>query len=132
QPDRTRVSDAGLSVGAAGLGHLFNRLFHATGEPTLAEASLFWFGRALDMRQPARGIAGYTARIPDADGVECCLDAPGIVIGVAGIALALLSAATPLYPSWDRMMLLDIPARPLSPGFQIDLGNEHQMRGYLP
>jgi hypothetical protein len=103
------VFDAGLSVGAAGLGHLFNRLFQVCGEPRLADRSRFWFERALEMRRPGHGIAGYAAWRPDENDVERWWDHPGIISGAAGIALALLSAATPLEPSWDRMMLVDIP-----------------------
>jgi hypothetical protein len=108
-PERTRIFDAGLVAGAAGLGHLFNRLYQATGEPRLAERSRFWFERALEMRRPGHGIAGYAAWLPDENDVERWWDDPGIIIGAAGIALALLSAATPLEPWWDRMMLVDIP-----------------------
>jgi hypothetical protein len=107
-PDRTRIFDAGLSAGAAGLAHLFNRLCQATGEPRLIERSRFWFERALQMRRPGQGIAGYAAWLPDENDVDRWVDAPGIIFGSAGIALALLSAATPLEPSWDRMMLVDI------------------------
>jgi hypothetical protein len=111
-PDRTRIFDAGLTIGAAGLAHLFNRLYQATGEPRLVERSRFWFARALKMRRPGHGIAGFAAWLPDKNDVERWWDDPGILVGAAGIALALLSAATPLEPSWDRMMLVDIPPRP--------------------
>jgi hypothetical protein len=107
-PDRTRIIDAGLSAGAAGLAHLFNRLYQATDEPRLIERSRFWFERALRMRWPGQGIAGYAAWLPDENDVDRWMDVPGILFGSAGIALALLSAATPLEPSWDRMMLVDI------------------------
>jgi hypothetical protein len=107
-PDRTRVFDAGLAAGAAGLGHLFNRLFHATAEERLADRSRFWFERALEMRRPGQGVAGFTAWLPDENDVDCWLDDPGIIFGAAGIALALLSAATAVEPSWDRMMLVDL------------------------
>jgi lantibiotic modifying enzyme len=49
------VVDAGLCHGAAGLGHVFNRLFQATGEQRLAVAAREWFSLALDM--PARSAA---------------------------------------------------------------------------
>jgi hypothetical protein len=108
-PDRTRIFDAGLVIGAAGLAHLLNRLYQATGEERLAERSRFWFARTLEMRRPSHGIAGYAAWLPDQNDVERWWDDPGILVGAAGIALALLAAATPLEPSWDRMMLMDIP-----------------------
>jgi hypothetical protein len=111
-PDRTRVFDAGLCIGAAGLGHLFNRLFQVWGEARLAERSRFWFERALAMRRAGEGIAGYAAWLPDADDVDGWRDDPGIIFGAAGIALALLAAATPFEPAWDRMMLVQVPAPP--------------------
>jgi hypothetical protein len=112
-PDRTRVFDAGLCIGAAGLGHLFNRLYQAWGEPRLAERSRFWFERALQMRRPGQGIAGYAAWMPDANDVDGWRDDPGVLMGAAGVALALLAAATPFEPAWDRMLLVQTPA-PLS------------------
>jgi hypothetical protein len=110
-PERTRVFDAGLAVGAAGLGHLFNRLYQATGEPRLADRSRFWLERTLGMRRPGHGVAGYAAWVGDENDAEPWLDDPGLISGAAGIALTLLAAATPLEPSWDRMMLVDIPPR---------------------
>jgi hypothetical protein len=35
------------------------RIYRATGEERLAEASRFWFARALAMRVPGRGVAGF-------------------------------------------------------------------------
>jgi hypothetical protein len=106
--DQAGVVDAGLCHGAAGLGHLFNRMFQATGEAGLAEAARFWFEQALTMRRPGRGIGGYEAWLP---GDMTWVTQPGLLIGAAGIALVLLAAATPLEPCWDRMMLVNIPPK---------------------
>jgi lantibiotic modifying enzyme len=108
-PDEAGVVDAGLCHGAAGLGHLFNRMYQATGEAPLGEAACFWFRRTLEMRQPGRGIAGYAARRTAPDGTPTWEDDPGLLTGVAGIALALLAAATPLEPAWDRVLLVSTP-----------------------
>jgi hypothetical protein len=105
--DQAGVQDAGLCHGAAGLGHLFNRLYQATGEPRLAEAARFWFRRTFELRHPDRGIAGFAAFSPERE--EPWLDEPGLLTGAAGIALALLAAATPIEPAWDRMLLVSIP-----------------------
>jgi hypothetical protein len=110
-PEHAGVKDAGLCHGAAGLGHLFNRLYQATGELRLAEAPRFWFRQTLEMRQPDHGIAGYAAFMPEHEGEERWVNDPGLLTGAAGIALALLAAATPVEPNWDRMLLVSIPPR---------------------
>ncbi len=106
------VVDAGLCHGAAGLGHLCNRMAQATGDPDLREAACFWFGRTLEMRKAGEGIAGYSAWLMRKDGTMGWIDDPGLLTGAAGIALALLAAATSQEPSWDRMMLMDLPPFP--------------------
>jgi lantibiotic modifying enzyme len=110
-PDDSGV-DAGLCHGAAGLGHLFNRLFQASGEARLREAAQFWLKRTLEMRQPDRGIAGFAAWEPGRNGSADWTDAPGFLTGAAGIALALLAAVTPIEPAWDRVLLVSIPPLP--------------------
>src|SRR5262249_4438241 len=55
------VSDAGLCHGAAGVAHLFNRLYQASGEPRLAEAARRWLEKTLEMREPGHGAGGYRA-----------------------------------------------------------------------
>jgi hypothetical protein len=108
-PEQAGVRDAGLCHGAAGLGHLFNRLYQASGEPRLAEAARFWFRRTLELRHPGHGIAGFAAFTPERE--ERWVDEPGLLTGAAGIALALLAAATPVVPAWDRMLLVSIPPK---------------------
>jgi lantibiotic modifying enzyme len=107
--DEAGVFDAGLCHGAAGLGHLFNRLFQATRDPRLAEAAQFWFQRTLELRRPQGSIAGFAAWGPGPDGSLNWTDDPGLLTGAAGIALALLAAVTPVEPGWDRVMLVSIP-----------------------
>jgi hypothetical protein len=110
-PEQSGVVDAGLCHGAAGVGHLFNRLFQATGEDCFAEAARFWLERTLSLRQPGRGIAGYLSWSPGADGSLTWLAEPGFLTGATGIALALLAAATSVEPAWDRLLLASVPPR---------------------
>jgi hypothetical protein len=114
-PDEAEVVDAGLCHGAAGLGHLFNRMFQATGEPRLREAARFWFQRTLEMCQPDRGIAGFAAWNPGPERSLGWTADPGLLTGAAGIALALLAAVTPIEPAWDRVLLVSIPPTPATP-----------------
>ena len=100
-----------LCHGAAGLGHLFNRMFQATGQQCLAEASRFWFERAIGMRRPGRGIGGYEAWAIRDDGEMTWQADQGLLVGAAGIALAMMAATSDVEPAWDRMLLVDVPPR---------------------
>lgn len=122
-PENCRVEDAGLCHGAAGLAHLLNRLHQATGDPELLAASRAWYGRALDFREPGRGIGGFLSFTPpDDDTTFDRLDwneDAGFLTGSAGIALALLAAITDVEPAWDRVLLvspLSTLRRPGIPG----------------
>jgi lantibiotic modifying enzyme len=105
--ETSRVVDAGLCHGAAGLGHLFNRLYQATGDPELLAAARAWLERALDLREPDRGVGGFSAWGPEYfAGPFDWRDDPSLLTGAAGVALALLAAITPIAPDWDRFLLL--------------------------
>ncbi|MEM8934289.1 MAG: lanthionine synthetase LanC family protein, partial [Acidobacteriota bacterium] len=111
----SRVRDAGLCHGAAGLGHLFNRLYQATRHPDLGDAARFWFEQTLTYRDEARrdeteGIGGFWALDLGDDGRPEKVSDPGFLGGAAGVALALLAATTDIEPRWDRLLLVSIPA----------------------
>jgi lantibiotic biosynthesis protein len=84
------VGDAGLCHGAAGLAHLYNRFYQATGEALLRDAACDWFARTLAMQHARRGH--------------------GLLEGTIGIGLALLAAISGIEPGWDRMLLCDLGA----------------------
>jgi len=108
------IKDAGLCHGCAGLAHLFNRMFQASGEPRLAEVARSWYERTLAMRRLGRGIGGFEAWGPGAAGGPGWSADPGLLNGATGVALALLAATTSIEPRWDRMLLVSIPARAAS------------------
>jgi hypothetical protein len=101
--------DAGLCHGAAGLAHLFNRMFQATGDPALGEAARGWYARTLDARRPGRGIGGIAARVSESDGGSRWVADPGLLTGAAGVALALLAGVSSVDPAWDRLLLVSPP-----------------------
>lgn len=108
--ESTEVVDAGLCHGAIGLSHLFNRLFQATGDPLLGAAARSWLDRGLGMRRPGEGLAGFLAwQSEHQNGDYGWRIDPGFLYGGAGIGLALLAAATPIEPAWDRVLLASIP-----------------------
>ena len=105
-PELSGVRDACLCHGAAGLGHLFNRLYQGTGDRELLAAAHTWMARTLDLRQPGRGVGGFVTWGPDAAGRMDWRDDPSLLTGAAGVALALLAAIAPVEPAWDRVLLL--------------------------
>jgi hypothetical protein len=78
--------DGGLCHGSAGLAHIFNRHWQATGERVFADAARRWFGRALALIDRVSG--------------------GGLLSGRTGVALALLHATSAREPTWDRVLLL--------------------------
>ncbi len=114
--EQSGVVDCGLCHGAAGVGHLFNRLFQATGDETLGVAARGWLARALAMRQPDQSIAGFSAMMPDPERPREVrwVAERGLLEGAAGVALALLAATTEREPEWDRMLLASIPAEKIA------------------
>jgi lantibiotic biosynthesis protein len=107
--ERTGVVDATLCHGTAGLGHLFNRAFQATGEEGLRKAATAWFHRTLEMRRPGKGVGGFLNWWPE---IKEWRGESGFLVGSAGIALALLSALYPIEPRWDMPFLLPTAKAP--------------------
>jgi hypothetical protein len=107
------IHDAGLCHGAAGLGHLFNRMYQTTGEERLATAARAWFERALALRVAGEPVAGYRAFEiePGSDQPKWRAD-PGFLEGATGVGLALLGAVSAVEPAWDRTLLVSLPPAP--------------------
>jgi hypothetical protein len=104
--ETSKVIDAGLCHGAAGVAHLFNRLSQATGDAELARAADAWFDRTLAMRS-ADPIAGFPRGLP-VDGVMTWEPAADLLTGATGVALALHAAISPIEPAWDQLLLADL------------------------
>ena len=107
-PESCNINDAGLCHGAAGLGHVLNRLYQATGDPELLESARTWFARALDYWDPSRGIGGFLTYTPVDEKFDEMgwIEDAGLLIGSTGMALALLAASSAVDPAWDRLMLM--------------------------
>jgi lantibiotic biosynthesis protein len=100
-PEASGVVDATLCHGTAGLAHMWNRFYQATGEAAFADAARYWVTRTLDMRRSGGGVAGFALETPAGREAR-----PGLLQGAAGIGLALLAAATEVAPAWDSALLL--------------------------
>jgi lantibiotic modifying enzyme len=100
------VVDAGLCHGAAGVAHMMNRIYQATGDLVLRQAALAWLERILEMRSQGEGFGGFTMRVPDESGKLGWRPDAGFLTGSAGVGLALLAALSQVEPEWDRVLLL--------------------------
>lgn len=103
------VIDPGLCHGAVGLGHLYNRIYQATGEELFAGTARFWFSEGLDMRRPGSGVAGFSAWDSASGDAPQWVDEPGFLTGATGIGLALLAATSSVEPEWDRVLMVAVP-----------------------
>ena len=109
---RPGMPDPGLRQGMAGIAHLCNRLFQATGEEPFADAARAGFGRVLETRRPGEGIGGFKVQLLDGRQRPVWTDDPGFLNGAAGIGLALLAAISAVEPAWDRLLPELIPSGP--------------------
>jgi hypothetical protein len=105
-PEECGVLDAGFCHGAAGLGHLFNRMYQATPAAIdLGRAARFWLLRAMELCVPGEGVAGYRS-LTAPDGTAIWKADAGLLTGATGVALALLAGACEVEPNWDRALLV--------------------------
>jgi hypothetical protein len=81
---RATLNEVMLCHGAAGIGHIYNRLYQCVGISELAEVATTMFDWIV------------------ADGTTC----PGFLQGYYGAGLALVAAYSDREPCWDRLLLL--------------------------
>ncbi|MDE2754069.1 MAG: lanthionine synthetase C family protein [Gemmatimonadota bacterium] len=105
-PEQARVLDAALCHGAAGNAQIFYRLHRGTGERRFRDAASAWLRATLEYRQPGQGIGGYRMWQDVRQNKQDWVNDGSFLSGSAGVALALLTAATSIEPSWDRLLLL--------------------------
>lgn len=100
------VVDACLCHGAAGNGHLFHRLFQASGDKTFLAAARTHFSHALRLRGSGQKIAGYSfwTNRSNSPRLAWGRDA-GLLSGITGVGLTFLSASGLLTSDWDSLLL---------------------------
>jgi hypothetical protein len=102
------VKDAGLCHGAFGVAHLLHRIEQATRDERFARAARLWYLEGMRLREPGLKVAGFPAWDIQ-DGEPFWRPESGLLTGAAGVGLALIAAATPYEPAWDRMLLASLP-----------------------
>lgn len=99
----TRVVDAGLCHGAAGLAHILSFMAQVGKSRKLAAAARQWYEKTQDLRKPTEEVAGFPAWWPEA---QRWVPDAGLLGGATGVAVALVAGATDLNPGWGRLFLL--------------------------
>ena len=102
--EQAGVHDASLCHGSAGLAHIFGRLHESTGEPAWRPPPSAGFEWTIDACRTDDG--DFEVRWATAAGDE--RRDRSFLTGETGVALALLAAATPVAPDWDRLLLLSL------------------------
>ena len=99
------VRDAELCHGTAGIGHIFYRVWWNTRLPQFKEAADYWFDQTLKMAKFSDGLAGFkTMEVPD--GKPKWINKYGLLEGISGIGLAMLTYYHETEPTWDECLLL--------------------------
>lgn len=111
------VRDASLCHGSAGLAHMFNRLYQATGCEECAQAARHWFHWTLTYGRDTgpngeNWQVGFPSWIPDPSQEDTLVqvEESSLLYGMVGVGLALIAALGDQPPLWDRAMLLDLPS----------------------
>jgi lantibiotic biosynthesis protein len=100
------TKDACLCHGAAGNGHLFNRLFQSTGAAEFRTAAELYFRKALELNGQRVRLGSYSFWIPGRSDNSLNWQAnAGFLSGLVGVGLALLAATRPVEPGWDNLLL---------------------------
>jgi lantibiotic biosynthesis protein len=95
--------DAGLSNGAAGIAHIFRRFYWETGNIVYENAADKWIAITLKMAVFSDGYAGYKA-FNHLEGGQNNKPEYGLLQGIAGIGLTLLSSLSDKPSDWDRAL----------------------------
>ncbi|HEV7670521.1 MAG TPA: lanthionine synthetase C family protein [Thermoanaerobaculia bacterium] len=107
--DAAGARDAGLCHGGVGIAHIYNRLYQASGDEKLGAAAEHWYAKALELREPGEGIAGYRSYFGGFKNGPEWLASKGFLEGAAGIGLGLLAGVSSVEPAWDRVLCISLP-----------------------
>jgi lantibiotic modifying enzyme len=102
--DLTGVLDAGLCHGSSGIAHIYNRMYGYTGNKIFKDTANFWIQETLNLATFKDGFAGYKAYYQEDLGGR--KNKYGLLNGISGIGLSLISHTNEEDPKWDKFLLL--------------------------
>jgi len=97
------IVDAGLCHGTAGIAQIFKRIYFDSNDSSFLKASDYWFEKTLPMIQPQKNLmTGYCKWDSKIGYVNCF----GLLEGISGVGLSLLSALSDEPLNWDESLLI--------------------------
>ena len=101
---KSGVLDAGVCHGAAGIAHIFQKIYQKNRNITFQETANYWFEKTLEMARFDNGVAGFKQwNRPDSNWI----DNYSLLEGVIGIACCLMSCLNIEHLGWSECVLLD-------------------------
>lgn len=100
----SRINDASFCHGAAGVAHFYLRIYQFTGNEAFKKAAKYWSQVILQMASNPNDYAGYSYFFPDS--IPSVSNQTGLLEGISGIGLVILSFVFPVCPDWDEILLL--------------------------
>lgn len=100
---QTFVKDAGICHGSSGIAHIYNKMWHATGEVKFMQACDYWMDRTLKYSVNNDTVSGFKMYDAQSRQYQTC---QGLIEGTSGIGLVLLSYLTGDF-SWDYCIMLN-------------------------
>ena len=98
------VKDAGLCHGAFGIMHIYNYMYKETKEELFKETADFWIDEGMAMAHHENGYAGYM-QWTGGENEGWRLES-GLLEGIAGIGLSIISYLAPFETKWDECLLI--------------------------
>ncbi|MBK9108647.1 MAG: hypothetical protein IPM92_09870 [Saprospiraceae bacterium] len=102
----TLVMDNCLCHGATGIAHIYNNFYQITKLKKIKTAAINWYKVVLEMKTLTDDSGFYKTWSIDDNDIEVWTNNCGILNGVAGIGLSLISSISKIKPSWDSCLLL--------------------------
>lgn len=100
--EQNGIYDSCICHGSAGLGYIFNFLYHKYSHTSYKETATYWYRRTLEIGHFEDGCAGYKKR-DWLNNQFVYTNEYGFLEGIAGIGLSLMAFQTEKYSHWENL-----------------------------
>lgn len=99
-----RIFDASICHGSAGIAYLYNTIYNYHVNSDLYKSSMFWYEKTIDFSSENKDCAGYKMYYKTSTGEFAYRNDMGLLEGIAGIGLSLLSFICPKFNKWGLLL----------------------------